>query len=134
VIVPVIGHCGFVVFFLRQAFKSLPRELFEAARIDGAGRFQVFRYVTLPALRPTITIVLILSLINSLKAFDIVYGMTGGGPAQSTQMLAMWAYTQAMQLGDFGRGSAISVVLLVITLAIVIPYLRWTLKRQEAHQ
>ena len=55
----------------------------------------MFRYVTLPALRPAITIVLILSIINSLKAFDIVYGMTGGGPAQSTQMLALWAFTQA---------------------------------------
>jgi raffinose/stachyose/melibiose transport system permease protein len=49
-------------------------------------------------------------------------------------MLAMWAYTQAMQLGDFGRGSAISVVLLLITVAVVIPYLRWTLKRHEAYQ
>ena len=73
----------------------------------------------------------ILSIINSLKAFDIVYGMTGGGPAQSTQMLALWAFTQAMQLGDFGRGAAISVVLLLITIAIVIPYLRWTRGRQE---
>jgi raffinose/stachyose/melibiose transport system permease protein len=125
---------GFSMVLFLAGLQGVSQTLVEAARIDGAGRFQVFRYVTLPALRPTITIVLILSLINSLKAFDIVYGMTGGGPAQSTQMLAMWAYTQAMQLGDFGRGSAISVVLLVITLAIVIPYLRWTLKRQEAHQ
>jgi raffinose/stachyose/melibiose transport system permease protein len=72
-----------------------------------------------------------LSLINSLKAFDIIYGMTGGGPAQSTQMLAMWAYTQAMQLGAFGVGSAISVVLLVVTLIIVIPYLRWQFRRES---
>jgi raffinose/stachyose/melibiose transport system permease protein len=58
--------------------------------------------------------------------------MTQGGPAQSTQMLAMWAYTQAMQLGDFGRGAASSVTLLAITLVIVIPYLRWSMRRQEA--
>jgi raffinose/stachyose/melibiose transport system permease protein len=58
--------------------------------------------------------------------------MTGGGPAQSTQMLAMWAYTQAMQLGSFGRGAAISVVLLAVTVAIVIPYLRWSMRRDEA--
>ncbi|OBQ58049.1 sugar ABC transporter permease [Mesorhizobium loti] len=125
---------GFSMVLFLAGLQGVSQTLVEAARIDGAGRFQLFRYVTLPALRPTITIVLILSLINSLKAFDIVYGMTGGGPAQSTQMLAMWAYTQAMQLGDFGRGSAISVVLLLITVAIVIPYLRWTLKRQEAYQ
>jgi raffinose/stachyose/melibiose transport system permease protein len=54
--------------------------------------------------------------------------MTGGGPAQSTQMLAMWAYTQAMQLGDFGKGAAVSVILLLITLVIVVPYLRWSLR------
>jgi raffinose/stachyose/melibiose transport system permease protein len=86
--------------------------------------------VTVPALRPTITIVVILSLINSLKAFDIVYGMTGGGPAQKTQMLALWSYVQALQLGSFGHGSAISVVLLLVTLAIVIPYVRWTVRQE----
>ena len=103
----------------------------KASRGDGASRFQIFRYVTLPALRPSITIVLILSIINSLKAFDIVYGMTQGGPAQSTQMLALWAFTQAMQLGDFGRGAAISVVLLLVTTAIVVPYLRWMRGHRE---
>ncbi len=70
-----------------------PQTLVEAARIDGAGRWAVFKHVTLPALRPTVTIVLVLSIISSLKAFDIVYGLTGGGPAQSTQMLALWAFT-----------------------------------------
>jgi raffinose/stachyose/melibiose transport system permease protein len=91
----------------------------------------VFRHVTLPALRTTVTIVLVLSVISSLKAFDIVYGLTGGGPAQATQMLALWAFTQAMQIFDFGRGSAITVVLLVITLCVVVPYLRWTQRREE---
>lgn len=132
-----IGHVwqtvGFSMVLFLAGLQSVSQTHIEAARIDGAGRIDVFRYVTLPALRPTLTIVLILSLINSLKAFDIVYGMTGGGPAQSTQMLAMWSYTQAMQLGNFGNGSAISVVLLIVTIAIVIPYLRWT-ARQEAKE
>jgi raffinose/stachyose/melibiose transport system permease protein len=123
---------GFSMVLFLAGLQSVSTTLIEAARIDGAGRWGVFRHVTLPALKPTITIVLVLSLINSLKAFDIVYGMTGGGPAQSTQMLAMWAYGQAMQLGDFGKGAAISVILLGITLVIVIPYLRWMLKSQEA--
>lgn len=122
-----------MVLFL-AGLQGVDKSLVEACRIDGAGRFQVFRYVTLPALSTTMTIVLVLSLINSLKAFDIVYGMTGGGPAQSTQMLALWAFTQSMQIFDFGRGGAISVVLLVITLVIVIPYLRWSQKREEAAQ
>jgi raffinose/stachyose/melibiose transport system permease protein len=123
---------GFSMVLFLAGLQGVSQTLVEAARIDGAGRWRVFRHVTLPALRPTLAIVLVLSLVNSLRAFDIVYGMTGGGPAQATQMLAMWAYTQAMQLGDFGRGSAISVILLAITLAIVIPYLRWTLRRGDA--
>lgn len=123
---------GFAMVLFLAGLQSVSATLVEAARIDGAGRWGIFRHVTLPALRPTIMIVLVLSLINSLKAFDIVYGMTGGGPAQSTQMLAMWAYAQAMQLGDFGRGAAISVILLLITLAIVIPYLRWMMAPQES--
>jgi len=123
---------GFSMVLFLAGLQGVSQTLLEAARIDGAGRFGSFRYVTLPALRSTVTIVLILSLINSLKAFDLVYGMTGGGPAQSTQMLAMWSYTQAMQLGNFGNGSAISVVLLLVTLVIVVPYLRWTLRREDA--
>ena len=95
---------GFSMVLFLAGLQGVSQTLAEAARIDGASRFQSFRYVTLPALRASITIVAILSIINSLKAFDIVYGMTLGGPAQSTQMLALWAFTQAMQLGDFGRG------------------------------
>jgi raffinose/stachyose/melibiose transport system permease protein len=121
---------GFAMVLFLAGLQSVSTTLIEAARIDGAGRWGVFRYVTLHALKPTIAVVVVLSMINSLKAFDIVYGMTGGGPAQSTQMLAMWAYAQAMQLGDFGRGAAISVILLGITLLIVIPYLRWSLKSE----
>src|SRR6185312_16007710 len=101
---------GFSLVLFLAGLQGVSQTLVEASRIDGAGRFQVFQHVTLPALRPSIAIVLVLSIINSLKAFDIVYGMTQGGPAQSTQMLALWAFTQAMQLGDFGRGAAIAVV------------------------
>ena len=123
---------GFSLVLFLAGLQGVSPTLLEASRVDGANRLQTFQHVTLPALRPSIAIVLILSIINSLKAFDLVYGMTQGGPAQSTQMLALWAFTQAMQLGDFGRGAAISVVLLVITTAIVIPYLRWTRGRGEA--
>ncbi|QND37323.1 sugar ABC transporter permease (plasmid) [Rhizobium leguminosarum bv. viciae] len=122
---------GFSMVLFSAGLQNVSQTLVEAARIDGAGRWAVFKHVTLPALRPTITIVLVLSVISSLKAFDIVYGLTGGGPAQSTQMLALWAFTQAMQIFDFGRGAAISVVLLLITMAVVIPYLQWTQKHEE---
>lgn len=122
---------GFSMVLFLAGLQNVSQTLVEAARIDGAGRWQIFRFVTLPALRTTVTIVLVLAVISSLKAFDIVYGMTGGGPAQSTQMLALWAFTQAMQIFDFGRGAAISVVLLLISSMIVVPYLRWTQKHDE---
>lgn len=125
---------GFSMVLFLAGLQGVSKTLIEAARIDGAGRWNVFRHVTFPALKPTITIVLVLSVISSLKAFDIVYGLTGGGPAQSTQMLALWAFTQSMQIFDFGRGSAISVVLLLITLSVVVPYLRWTQKREEIEE
>jgi len=125
---------GFSMVLFLAGLQGVDKSLEEAARIDGANRWQRFRFVTLPALRPTITIVLVLSVISSLKAFDIIYGLTGGGPAQSTQMLALWAFTQSMQIFDFGRGSAISTVLLLITLAIVIPYMRWAQKREESSE
>lgn len=127
-------HVGFSMLLFLAGLQNVDRSLVEAARIDGANRWQVFRHVTLPALRVTITIVLVLSTISSLKAFDIVYGMTGGGPAQSTQMLALWAFTQSMQIFDFGRGSAISVILLLVTLTVVVPYLRWSQSREEVAQ
>ncbi|MEQ8480107.1 MAG: sugar ABC transporter permease [Hoeflea sp.] len=122
---------GFSMVLFLAGLQSVDKSLVDAAHIDGANRREIFKHVTLPALRPTITIVLVLSTISSLKAFDIVYGMTGGGPAQSTQMLALWAFTQSMQIFDYGRGSAVSVVLLAITLVIVVPYMRWSQRREE---
>lgn len=127
-------HVGFSMVLFLAGLQGVEHSLVEAARIDGANRWQVFRHVTLPALQVTITIVIVVSTISSLKAFNIIYGMTGGGPAQSTQMLALWAFTQSMQIFDFGRGSAISVTLLAITLAIVVPYPRWTQKREAASE
>lgn len=122
---------GFSMVLFLAGLQSVDKSLVEAAQIDGAGRWNQFRHVTLPAITPTVTIVLVLSLIQSLKAFDIVYGLTGGGPSQSTQMLALWAFGQSMQVFNFGRGGAISVILLLITVVIVVPYLRWSQKREE---
>lgn len=118
-------HAGFSMVLFLAGLQGVSDTLIEAARMDGATRFQVLRYIILPALRMTTTVVIVLSFIQSLRAFDIVYGMTLGGPAQSTQMLALWAFTQSMQIHDFGRGAAVAVVLLLITIAIIVPYLMW---------
>jgi raffinose/stachyose/melibiose transport system permease protein len=123
---------GFSMVLFLAGLQNVDKSLVEAAELDGAGNWQVFKHVTLPALTPTITIVMVLSLIHSLRAFDIVYGLTGGGPVESTQMLALWAFKQSMEAFEFGRGGAISVILLLVTLAIIVPYIRWSQKREEA--
>jgi raffinose/stachyose/melibiose transport system permease protein len=117
-----------MVLFL-AGLQNIPRELTEAARIDGANTTQVFRHVTLPGLRPAIVIVIVLTIINSLKAFELIVGTTGGGPAQQTQVLALWSYTQSFANHDFGAGNAVATVLLVLTLVVVLPYLGWSMRR-----
>lgn len=122
---------GFPMILFLAGLQSVPPELVDAARIDGAGTWQVFRNVTLPALRPTTVVVVILTIINSLKVFDLIVGMTGGGPAQSTQVLALWSYTQSFTNHSFGAGGAVATVLLVLSLALVVPYLAWSMKGQD---
>ena len=122
---------GFNMVLFLAGLQQVPPELVEAAKLDGARGFQIFRHVTMPALRPTFVVVLILTIISSLKVFDLVVGMTGGGPAQSTQVLALWSYTQSFANHNFGQGGAVATVLLVISLCLVVPYLSWALKGEE---
>jgi raffinose/stachyose/melibiose transport system permease protein len=119
---------GFSMVLFLAGLQSVSPDLQEAARLDGASPRQVFRHVTLPALRPTMTVVLVLTVISSLKVFDLIVGMTGGGPAQSSQVLALWSYTQSFINHNFGGGNALAVILLAITLTFVLPYLLWALK------
>ncbi len=125
-----VGTC--MVLFL-AGLQSVDMTLVEAARIDGANRWNVFRHVTLPAITGTIGVVLVLTVINSLKAFDIVYGMSGGGIFEDTQILALWSFVQSMNIFDFGRGSAIAVVLVFISLLVIVPYMFWlSVRRNKA--
>lgn len=122
---------GFSMVLFLAGLQSVPGELVEAAKLDGANAWERFVAVTLPALRPTTVVVVILTIINSLKVFDLVVGMTGGGPAQSTQVLALWSYTQSFTNHQFGMGGAVATVLLLVTLALVIPYMAWSMKGEE---
>ena len=111
--------------------QNVPQELLDAAKVDGANQLQAFRHVTLPSLRPAFTVVIALTIISSLKVFDLVYQMTFGGPAQSTQVLASWTYFQAFALHNYGQGMAIAMVLLFLTLIIVVPYIRWSTREEK---
>lgn len=120
-----------MVLFL-AGLQNVPQELIEASRVDGANTLQSFFNITIPTLRPTFIMVLALTIINSLKVFDLIVGMTNGGPAQNTQVLALWSYYQSFGNHDFGAGNAIATILLIITLVIVVPYLVYTLREDGA--
>jgi multiple sugar transport system permease protein len=109
---------GLQMLLLLAGLQSIPTELEEAARIDGAGRRQVFRYITLPLLRPTLALVLVFSVAGSLLAFDQFYIMTTGGPSNSTITAVFQIYRVSFVQFHLGYGAALSVLLMVV-LAIV---------------
>jgi raffinose/stachyose/melibiose transport system permease protein len=111
-----------VVIFL-AGMQGIDQSLYDAARVDGASGRQLFRYVTIPALRNTITVVVLLQMIAAFQVFDIIWATTQGGPIRETEMLATYMYKRGFQQGEFGNGAAIAVVLCGIVLAFSAVYL-----------
>ena len=109
---------GFQVVVLVVGLQSVPGELYEAARMDGASSLQRLRWITLPFLRPTLALLLVLSVTGSLLAFDQFYVLTGGGPDRSTVTLVFAIYQTAFTSFDLGRAAALSVVLLLALVAV----------------
>ena len=109
----------FLVIFL-AGLQSIDRELYEAAAIDGAGPVQTFRSITLPLLRPITVFVLIITSNLVLNMFEVVFGMTQGGPQYSSQPLMLTLFQTAFVFGRFGAGAALAVVLSALTLAIAL--------------
>ena len=114
----------FNMLLLHGGLQDIPHELYEAARVDGAGRLRTFRSITLPVMRPVIAVVLVLGFIYTLKAFDIVMIMTGGGPMNATQLLSTWAYTLSFYNLDFGQGAAVGTIMMAISLVCAFAYVR----------
>lgn len=112
-----------MVIFL-AGLTAIPQELIEAAHIDGASYRQRVWHVIVPLLAPASIVVIALAVINSLKSFDVLYVMTRGGPFHSSDNLAMFMYNESFQKYNMGYGSAIAVVLFLITLAIIAVYFR----------
>jgi multiple sugar transport system permease protein len=113
----------FFTVLLYSALQDVPAELTEAARIDGAGPWQRLARVTLPVIRPVIEVVLVLGFVFTIKVFDVVIGLTQGGPANSTQLIATWAYNLSFQDFNYGAGAALNTILLIIALAAAPLYL-----------
>lgn len=107
----------FMVIFI-AGLQGISAELYEAASLDGANAWQKFRYITLPALRPTFNYIIIFGLIGSFQVFDQVFILTSGGPARSTETIVYRIYTEAFGNGKLGYASALSYVLLIMTLII----------------
>jgi multiple sugar transport system permease protein len=103
---------------LLAGLQSLPREPFEAAAIDGTSAWRVFRYLTLPMLRPVIAVCVVIRAIDAFRTFDIVWTLTGGGPARSTELFSLYAYVHAFLNLDFGKGSAAAIIGAVIILVV----------------
>ncbi|MCP9486290.1 MAG: sugar ABC transporter permease, partial [Gaiellaceae bacterium MAG52_C11] len=115
---------GFWSLFFLAALISLPRELYEAAHLDGTNAWQRFRYLTLPLLRRTFLFAIVLSVINTLQTFDTVFVMTNGGPANSTATVAWYIYESIYVFDEAGFGATLSFVLLLMILALTLIAMR----------
>ncbi|AKR54957.1 N-Acetyl-D-glucosamine ABC transport system, permease protein 1 [Devosia sp. H5989] len=126
----VTGACvwflmGFYMLIFLGGLQDIPKEYYEAARIDGAGRVQSFWYITLPLLRPTSFFVLLVSAVAAVagaQAFDLVYVMTRGGPANSTALLITYIYQQAFQYSAFGYAAALATLLVIVLMAVTVVF------------
>jgi raffinose/stachyose/melibiose transport system permease protein len=118
------SHVGFPMILYLAGLQAIPQEQYEAARIDGASVWHLFRHITLPGLKETHIIVLSLAVINGFRVFDLIYTMTYGGPGRSTHVLGTWMYFQAFQYYEAGYGAAIAWVIAAIVLVVAIPYIR----------
>jgi ABC-type sugar transport system permease subunit len=125
-------NTSIVVFFLLAGLQTIPADLYESARMDGAGAWTTFRRITLPLLAPSIAVVLVLRTIEAFKVFDIVYVMTGGGPASGTQTVAFYTYVQAFSNQLFGYGSALAYLIVLAVFALAMVYLRLLRQGQMA--
>jgi raffinose/stachyose/melibiose transport system permease protein len=123
-------YAGYSMVIFLAGLEGVPRDLHEAAMIDGAGRFQRFRYVTWPLLAPALTINLMLSMIGGLKLFDQVYAATNGGPGYSSETLSTVLYKQAFVYGRYGYSTAIALVLALFVAAVSLIQLYY-LRRRE---
>ncbi|MFF9866030.1 carbohydrate ABC transporter permease [Streptomyces sp. NPDC013953] len=125
------GAVPFVVITLSAGLTQVPKELEEAARLDGAGGWGVFRYVTLPILKPIIVMLTTLSVIWDMGVFPQVFVMRNGHPEAEFQLLTTYSYDKAFVVNDYGGGSAIALVTVVLLLGVVAVYMRQMLKIGE---
>jgi multiple sugar transport system permease protein len=120
----------FVALLCYARLLTIPGEVYEAARVDGAARLATLTAITLPLLRPILLIALLFRTLDALRAFDLMFVLTGGGPANTTETLTVYAYRSLFQTLQLGFGAAIGVVIFALVMAVAWGYLR-ALRREE---
>ncbi|MEM3872083.1 MAG: sugar ABC transporter permease [Nitrososphaeria archaeon] len=118
----------FPMIIFVTGLKSIPVDIINAAKVDGAYGWTLFRNVTFPLLRPYTIVNIALTILNTLKVFDIIYVMTGGGPFRSSETLAVTMFFDAFSLRQYGYGAAIGTILFVIVIVVTIVYLQYSFK------
>lgn len=113
-------HLGYTALLLFAGLQAIPKDVYEAAEVDGAGEWRVFRSVTLPLLRPVLAFVLVVTVVGSFQIFDTIAVTTGGGPVDSTRAINYYIYQRAFERLDFGYASALAVILMIILAAIAL--------------
>lgn len=129
-IVVVWKYFGFHMMLFIAALQGMDRNLIEAARIDGASRWQVLRFVVIPLLYPTIRLSVFFAVVGSLQLFDLVMPLTRGGPADSSNTMVSFLYNHGISRMRVGYGSAIGVILFVICVSFAITYKRWFMRHE----
>jgi multiple sugar transport system permease protein/sn-glycerol 3-phosphate transport system permease protein len=129
IIVYIWKNVGLATVIFLAGLQSIPRDLYEAATVDGAGAMSRFRNVTLPMLSPIMFFVVVTSILNSFQAFDIINVMTRGGPVDATNILIYYIYEQGFVAFNAGRAGAASMILFVIMLTITLMQLRFSERR-----
>jgi raffinose/stachyose/melibiose transport system permease protein len=122
-------YFGFHMIILLAGLQGIPREIREAALIDGANRWQAFRHITLPLLGPTLRVSIFLSVIGALQLFDIVYATTRGGPVHTSDTMAYYMFDFGFKRQEMGYGCAVAVILLLICFSFALAYQRFVLSR-----
>lgn len=121
IFIPILWqYAGFYILIYYAALKNIPESLIEAARIDGATPFQIATRIKLPLIKEVVSVTIVLAIVGSLKYFDLIYVMTGGGPNGASEVMASYMYKLAFSSYNFGYGSAIGFLLLIITLIVTV--------------
>lgn len=131
ILIDVWQHVPFMFFVLLAGLSVLPDEPFEAAAIDGAGPWDLFRYLTLPLLKPVIMVALIFRTVGAFTSFDVIYVLTGGAPGTGTEVLNLFLYRKAFKAFEFGQAGAVAVAMVLVTALIGVLLIR-LMDREES--